>query len=68
MNIRAGIYGDNLFGLHILSNSLAERNLKAFLENSMPDFLADMLLIICQELDFVYDGALAHFSLIVLGT
>jgi hypothetical protein len=65
MNIKAGIYGDNLFRLYVHSNSLAERNCKAFLKNNMPDFWADMPLIICQELDFMYDGAPAQFSLIV---
>jgi hypothetical protein len=30
----------------------------------MPDFLADMPLIICRELYFMHDGAPAHFSLV----
>jgi hypothetical protein len=30
----------------------------------MPDFLADVPLIICRKLHFVHDGAPAHFSLI----
>jgi hypothetical protein len=29
----------------------------------MPDFLADVPLIICRELHFVHDGAPAQFSL-----
>jgi hypothetical protein len=29
----------------------------------MPDFLASVKLTICQELHFMHDGALAHFSL-----
>jgi hypothetical protein len=31
------------------------------MENSMPDFLADVPLIICRELHFIHDGAPAHF-------
>jgi hypothetical protein len=31
--------------------------------NNMPDFLADVPLIIRQELHFMHDGAPAHFSL-----
>jgi hypothetical protein len=30
----------------------------------MPDFLTNVLLIICQELHFVYDGTTTHLSLI----
>jgi hypothetical protein len=30
----------------------------------MPDFLADVPLIICRELHFMHDGAPAHFSLV----
>jgi hypothetical protein len=41
-NIWAGICGDNLFGTRFLPG----RNYKAYLENNMPDFLADVPLII----------------------
>jgi hypothetical protein len=34
------------------------------MENGMPDFLADVPLIICRELLFMHDGSPAHFSLI----
>jgi hypothetical protein len=34
------------------------------MENSMPDFLANVPLIISRELHFMHDGAPAHFSLI----
>jgi hypothetical protein len=34
------------------------------MENNMPDFLADVPLIIYRELHFMHDGAPAHFSLI----
>jgi hypothetical protein len=44
-NIWAGICGDNLFGPHLLPNRLTGRNYKNFLENNMPDFLADVPLI-----------------------
>jgi hypothetical protein len=37
---------------------------KAFLENNMRDFLANVPLIIRQELCFMRDGAPAHFSLV----
>jgi hypothetical protein len=44
-------------------NRLTGRNYKAFLESNMPDFLADMPLIICRELHFMHYGAPAHFNL-----
>jgi hypothetical protein len=44
-------------------NRLTVRNFKAFLENNMPDFLADVPLIIRRELHFMHDGTPAHFSL-----
>jgi transposase len=34
------------------------------MENNMPDFLADMPLIIHRELHFMHDGAPTHFSLV----
>jgi hypothetical protein len=34
------------------------------LENNMPDFLADVPLIIRRELHFMHDGAPANFSLV----
>jgi hypothetical protein len=49
INIWASICGDNLFGPHVLANRVTGRNYKAFLKNNMPDFLADMPLIIRQE-------------------
>jgi hypothetical protein len=45
-------------------NRLTGRNYKARLENNMPDFLADVPLIIHRELHFMHDGAPAHFSLV----
>jgi hypothetical protein len=45
-------------------NRLTGRNYKAFLENNMPDFLAEVPLIICRELHFMHDGAAAHFNLV----
>jgi hypothetical protein len=60
----ASIYGDSLFGLNIHLNRLTERNYKAFTENNMPDFLADVPLIICRELHFMRDGTPTHFSLV----
>jgi hypothetical protein len=33
----------------------------------MPDFLADVPLITCQELHFMHDGAPTHFSLVARG-
>jgi hypothetical protein len=41
------------------------RNYKAFLENTVPDFLADVPLIIHREVHFMNDGASAHFCLVV---
>jgi hypothetical protein len=64
INISASICGDNLFRPHVLPNRLTGRNYKAFLENNMPGFLADMPLIIRQKLHFMHDGAPAHFSLV----
>jgi hypothetical protein len=43
---------------------LTWQNYKASLENNMPDFLADVVLIICRELHFMHDGAPAYFSLV----
>jgi hypothetical protein len=60
----AGIRGDNLFGPQVLPKYPTGRNYKAFLENNMPDFLADVPLIIRRELHFMQDGAPAHFSLV----
>jgi hypothetical protein len=34
------------------------------MENSIPDFFANVPLFICRELHFMHDGAPAHFSLI----
>jgi hypothetical protein len=59
----AGVCGDHLFGLHVLPNWLRDRNYKAFMENSMPVFLADVPLIIPRELHFMQDGAAGYFSL-----
>jgi hypothetical protein len=61
---RAGVCRDNLFGSHVLPYKLTGQNYKAFLENNIPDFLADVSLIICQELYFTHDSAPPHFSLI----
>jgi hypothetical protein len=47
--ILAGICGGNLFRPNTLPNMLTWQNYKAFLENNMPDFLADMPLIIHQN-------------------
>jgi hypothetical protein len=52
------------FGPQGLPNKVTGRNYKAFLENNMPDFLADVPLIIHRELHFMHDGAPAHFSLV----
>jgi hypothetical protein len=60
----AGICGDNLFGPHVLPKRLRGRNYKVFVENSMPDFLAYVPLIICRELHFMNDGASPHLTLI----
>jgi hypothetical protein len=49
INIWASICGDNLIGPHVLLNRLTEQNYKAFLENNMRDFLADVPLIVHQE-------------------
>jgi hypothetical protein len=46
INIWAIICGNNLFRPHVLPNRLTGQNYKAFLENNMPDFFADVLLII----------------------
>jgi hypothetical protein len=45
-------------------NRLTGRNYKAFFENNMPDFLADVPLVIRRELHFMHDGAPAHFNLV----
>jgi hypothetical protein len=63
INIWDGTCGDNLIITHVLLNRLTGRNYKAFFENNMPDFLANVPLIICQEMHFMHDGAPAHFSL-----
>jgi hypothetical protein len=60
----AGICGCDLFGPHVFPNRLRGQNYKAFMENSVPDLLADVPLIICRELHFMHDGAVTHFSLI----
>jgi hypothetical protein len=65
IHIWAGICGDNLFGPHILPNWLTGQKYKAFLQNNMHDFLADVPLIIHRELHFMHDGVPAHFSLVV---
>jgi hypothetical protein len=62
ISIWAGICGNNLLGAHILPNRLTGRNYKAFLENSMPDFLADVPLIVHCELHFMHDDSPTHFS------
>jgi hypothetical protein len=65
INTWAGIYGDNLFGPHVVPSKLTRQNYRAwYLERNVPDVLADMLLIIYQELLFMHDGSPAHFSLI----
>jgi hypothetical protein len=64
INISAGICGDNLFGPHILPNRLTGWNYKAFLENNIPNFLADVPLIIHRELHFMHYGAPTHLSLV----
>jgi hypothetical protein len=33
----------------------------------MPDFMADVPLIICQELHFMHNGAATHFTLVARG-
>jgi hypothetical protein len=66
INVWAGICADNLFGPHILANRLTGQNYKAFMENNMPDFLADMPLIICRESHLMHDGAPTYFSLVCL--
>jgi hypothetical protein len=63
INIWAGICGNNLFRLHMLPNRLTWQNKKAFLENNIPDFLANVLLIIRRVMNFMHDGAPSHFSL-----
>jgi hypothetical protein len=64
INIWVGICGDNLFGPHELPNRLTGWNYKAYFENSMTEFLADVPLIFRGELHFMNDGTLAHFSLV----
>jgi hypothetical protein len=51
IKIWAVICGDNLFGLSILLKRLIGRNYKFSMENNMPDFLADVPLIILRELN-----------------
>jgi hypothetical protein len=63
INTWAGICGDNLFGPHVLPNRLNGWNYRHFLNTNMPDFLANVPLIIRRELHFMHDGAPTHFSL-----
>jgi hypothetical protein len=49
--ISTGVCGYNLFGPHVLPNSLTGRNYKALLENRKPDSLAGLALIFRQELN-----------------
>jgi hypothetical protein len=65
INILTGMCGDNLFGPHVLPSRLTGWNYRAFLEDKMPDFLANVPLIILRELHLMYDGAPTHFSLVV---
>jgi hypothetical protein len=58
------ICGDNLFRPHVLADWLTAWNFKAFLEYSIPDFLADVSLIIPQELHCTHDDAATHFNLV----
>jgi hypothetical protein len=51
----AGICGYNLFRPHAHPKRLKGQNYKAFMEKSMPDFLADVPLIICRELHLMHD-------------
>jgi hypothetical protein len=46
MNIWASVCSDNLFGPHTLANRITGQNYKDLSENKMPDFLAEMPLII----------------------
>jgi hypothetical protein len=64
IHIRPGICGDNLFGPHLLPYRLTGQNYKFFLGNNMPEYLADVPLIIRQELHFMHDGVPAHLSLV----
>jgi hypothetical protein len=48
----------------VYPNRLTGRNYKAFFQNNMPDFMADVPLVIRRELRFIHDGAPAHFSLV----
>jgi hypothetical protein len=67
INICAGICGDHIDS-HMHPNRLIRQNYKAFLENNMPDFLADVPLIIRQELHFMHDGTPTFQSQCLYGT
>jgi hypothetical protein len=58
---RTAEWQTELFGPHILPNRLTGRNYEAFLENNMPDFLADMQLIFVENYISCL-MALAHIS------
>jgi hypothetical protein len=53
---------------HVLPNKLAGRNYKDFFgQQQQPDFMANVPLIIYEELHFTDDGVPAHFILVIRG-
>ncbi|KAJ4449984.1 hypothetical protein ANN_01391 [Periplaneta americana] len=62
LNMWAGIIGDRLVGPHVLVNRLTGQEYTNFLENIIPHVLEDTPLINRQHIQFLHDGAPAHFS------
>jgi len=62
INVWAGIIGNFLIGPVILPDRLSGASYLNFLENSLPELLEDLPLVLRGEMWFLHDGAPPHYT------
>jgi hypothetical protein len=65
LNVWAGIADASLVGPHVWPRRLTGDHNRALLLNGLPDLLEDVPLVVRECVQFMHDGAPAHFSRVV---